>query len=114
MKLLLKTLCIIVLIAACKKNNKNSLPPDDENYTTDTSYRITLSKGINLSNWFNYYSHVIKYSNRFTYAHFTLLKQLGFTYVRIPIGQYVLFYHEDPSQLKPGKLQYVHAAGQNA
>ena len=114
MKLLLKSLCIIVLLAACKKDNKNALPPDDENYTTDTSYRTPLSKGINLSNWFNDYSDASQYSNRFTDAHFALLKQLGFTYVRIPVGQYILFNHENPSQLNPVNLQYVDAAVQNA
>jgi endoglucanase len=114
----LKTLYVIfilVLFYACNKNNNNnSLPPDKENYTTDTSYRTPLSKGINLSNWFNDYSDASQFSNRFTDAHFALLKQLGFTYVRIPIGQYILFNHEKPSELNPVNLQYVEAAVQKA
>jgi endoglucanase len=115
MKFLLTVLCIIVTLAACRKNNNsNSLPPDDENYTTDTSYRTPLSKGINLSNWFNDYSDASQYSNRFTDAHFIMLKQLGFTYVRVPIGQFILFNHENPSQLNPVNLQYVESAVQKA
>jgi endoglucanase len=114
----LKTLYVIfilVLFYACNKNNNNnSLPPDKENYTTDTSYRTPLSKGINLSNWFNDYSDASQFSNRFTDAHFALLKQLGFTYVRIPIGQYILFNHEKPSELNPVNQQYVEAAVQKA
>lgn len=114
MRLLLYSLCLILYIASCKKEKNNALPPDDENYTTDTSYRTPLSKGINLSNWFNDYSDVTQFSNRFTDAHFTLLKQLGFTYVRIPIGQNVLFNRQQPSELNPVNLQYVDAAVQNA
>jgi len=114
MKLLLKSLCLIVLLAACRKDKNNSLPQDNENYKTDTSYRTPLSKGINLSKWFNDYSDAAQFSNRFTDAHFALLKQLGFTYVRIPIGQYILFDHENPSQLNPVNLQYVDAAVQKA
>ena len=114
MKRLLLLLFIVSLLAACRKNNNNLLPPDKENYTTDTSYRTPLSKGINLSNWFNDYSDASQYSNRFTNAHFVLLKQLGFTYVRIPVGQFILFNHENPSQLNPVNLQYVEAAVQKA
>jgi len=114
MKRLLLLLFIVSLLAACRKNNNNSLPPDKENYTTDTSYRTPLSKGINLSNWFNDYSDASQYSNRFTDAHFVLLKQLGFTYVRIPVGQFIMFNHENPSQLNPVNLQYVEAAVQKA
>ena len=114
MKWLVKLLCLILFIVSCKKDNNNSLPPDKEDYTTDSSYRIPLSKGINLSNWFNDYSDASQYSGRFTDAHFILLKQLGFTYVRIPIGQFILFNHENPSQLNPVNLQYVESAVQKA
>jgi endoglucanase len=113
---LLFSFSLILLFAACRKNNDNdiSLPPDKENYVTDTSYRAPLSKGINLSNWFNDYSAHNQFSNRFTDAHFTLLKQLGFTYVRIPIGQYILFNREKPAELNPVNLQYVESAVQKA
>jgi endoglucanase len=111
---LLFSFCIVLLFSNCRKNNITPLPPDKENYTTDTSYRTPLSKGINLSNWFNDYSDHSQFSNRFTDAHFTLLKQLGFTYVRIPVGQYVLFNREKPSELNPVNLQYVESAVQKA
>jgi aryl-phospho-beta-D-glucosidase BglC (GH1 family) len=100
-------------VFACKKNDGNSGTPNDK-YTTDSSYRVPLSKGINLSNWFNDYSDPAQFDDRFTDAHFGLLKQLGFTYVRIPIGQSILFSHSTPSQLNPVNLQYVESAVQKA
>lgn len=109
--------CFGLLFSECKKDHQ---PTDDfeaednPNYTTDTSYKTPLSKGINLSNWFNDFSDPSQFSNRFTDAHFTLLKQLGFTYVRIPIGQFILFQQNNPDVLNPTNLQYVEAAVQNA
>jgi aryl-phospho-beta-D-glucosidase BglC (GH1 family) len=106
-------ICFAVLFASCKKDSKPSNDPGD-NYHTDTSYRTPLSKGVNLSNWFNDYSDPSQFSNRFTDAHFALLKQSGFTYVRIPIGQFILYSQVNPSNLNPVNLQYVDAAVQKA
>jgi aryl-phospho-beta-D-glucosidase BglC (GH1 family) len=106
-------LALCCLLIACKKDNSTKTPTNT-NYTTDSSFKIPLSKGINLSNWFNDYSDPSQFSDRFTDAHFALLKQLGFTYVRIPIGQYILFNHSAPSQLNPVNLAYVESAVQHA
>lgn len=105
----LLSLCIL----ACKKNSSGDNDPGD-NYKTDTSYRTPLSKGINLSNWFNDYSDPSQFNTRFTDEHFALLKQLGFTYVRIPVGQFILYSQHNPSQLNPVNIQYVEAAVQKA
>lgn len=106
--------CICCLLFfACKKNDSNGGLANN-NFTTDSSYRIPLSKGINLSNWFNDFSDPAQFPDRFTDAHFTLLKQLGFTYVRIPIGQYILFNHLTPSELNATNLPYVESAVQKA
>jgi len=43
-----------------------------------------------------------------------LLKQLGFTYVRIPVGQFVLYNRLTPSTLNAVNLQYVESAVQLA
>ncbi|MBL7698035.1 MAG: cellulase family glycosylhydrolase [Chitinophagaceae bacterium] len=104
---------VIICLISCKKNNSADNDPGD-NYKTDTGYRAPLSKGINLSNWFNDYSDHGQFSNRFTDEHFALLKQLGFTYVRIPIGQYILYNEGNPSQLNAANLQYVDKAVENA
>jgi endoglucanase len=105
--------CSITVVAlACKKTSDKA--PEVTEATTDSAYRAPLSKGINLSNWFNDYSDPAQYANRFTDAHFALLKQLGFTYVRIPVGQAILFQTADPSVLKPYNLSYVDAAVQKA
>jgi aryl-phospho-beta-D-glucosidase BglC (GH1 family) len=109
--------CFGLLFSKCKKDHAptDDFDADDNpNYTTDTSYRTPLSKGINLSNWFNDFSEPSQFSNRFTDAHFELLRQLGFTYVRIPIGQFILFQRNDPDVLNPVNLQYVEAAVQKA
>lgn len=103
----------IVFFTSCKKNNDPS-PPERVERTTDSSFRVPLSKGINLSNWFNDYSDPQQYATRFTDAHFALLKAKGFTYVRIPIGQNILFQQGNPSQLKPSNLVHVESAVQKA
>ena len=102
-----------ILIFSCRKNNSTSNDPGD-NYKTDTSYKYPLSKGVNLSNWFNDFSDRTQYSTRFTDEHFALLKQLGFTYVRIPIGQFILFNRDNPSELKEPNLQHVESAVKKA
>ncbi|HUQ67012.1 MAG TPA: cellulase family glycosylhydrolase [Flavitalea sp.] len=107
-------LCFTSLLHfACKKNDTPSNDPGD-NYHTDTSYKYPLSKGINLSNWFNDFSDPAQFPNRFTNEHFSLLKQLGFTYVRIPIGQFILFNQNNPAELKAANLSYVESAVQKA
>lgn len=104
--------CGILTITSCKKNNSTNDPGD--NYTTDPSYKTPLSKGVNLSNWFNDYSNHAEFAERFTDKHFETLQQLGFTYVRIPIGETILFNEHNPSQLNAVNLQYVDAAVQRA
>jgi aryl-phospho-beta-D-glucosidase BglC (GH1 family) len=109
--------CISLFSLECKKSNGVVANPGgggNINYTTDTAYRTPLSRGINLSNWFNDYSDPSQFSNRFSDAHFALLKQLGFTYVRIPIGQFILFQQNNPSELNQVNLVYVESAVQKA
>ena len=106
--------CCISLFPACKKDDNTTSNDPGVNYRTDTSYRAPLSKGINLSNWFNDYSDASQFPNRFTDDHFALLKQLGFTYVRIPVGQYILFNRNNPSLLNPVNIVHVESAVQNA
>lgn len=98
--------CILLLVslfAFCKKKN-TPLPPPAVDITK------ILSRGINLSNWFNDYSDKGQYSNRFTAAQFSIIKQAGFTNVRLPIGHTILFQPANPSQLNAANLTYVDAA----
>jgi endoglucanase len=104
---------LLVLSSACNKK-ADPVEPASTDRTTDTAYRQPLARGINLSNWFNDYSDRSQYSNRFTDAHFETLKSRGFTYVRIPIGQDVLFEKNNPSVLNPANLIHVEAAVQKA
>ncbi len=95
--------CILVLlIGACGKKKPSSSIPDN-NFAAIK----TLAKGINLSNWFNDYSNPAEYSNRFTIATLQLIKQKGFTYVRIPIGDKILFDNNNPSILNSANLTLV-------
>jgi endoglucanase len=73
-----------------------------------------LSKGVNLSNWFNDYSDPGQYATRFTTASMQNIKALGFTYVRIPIGSTVLFNAASPSVLNTANLSKVDAGVKNA
>lgn len=104
---------ILILCFACKKNSHPPAPEFIER-TTDSSYKAILAKGVNLSNWFNDYSDPAQYANRFTDAHFSVLKAKGFTYVRIPVGQNILFQPATPSVLKPGNLTLVESAVRRA
>jgi aryl-phospho-beta-D-glucosidase BglC (GH1 family) len=79
MKILLPALLVSVLIG-CKKNTPSNHPGNT------TTPREILSKGVNLSNWFNDYSDVSQFSNRFSLSTLQFIKSNGFTYVRIPIG----------------------------
>jgi endoglucanase len=72
-----------------------------------------LAKGINLSNWFNEYSSASEYANRFSTAQLSLIKNSGFTYVRLPIGVNILFNEANPSQLNQANLALVDQAINN-
>jgi aryl-phospho-beta-D-glucosidase BglC (GH1 family) len=99
------------MLFACKKTGTQTPDPVP---VLPLSAPAALAKGINLSNWFNDYSDVNQFGNRFTPAHFAKLKQSGFTYVRIPIGHTILFQENTPSVLNPVNLTYVDNAVQNA
>ncbi len=104
MKLQIITVVFFVLFLcafafSCKKNST----------TTDSagSYKTVLAKGINLSNWFNDYSDPGQYTNRFSVATLQLIKQKGFTYVRLPIGTTILFNEANPGVLNAANLSIV-------
>ena len=89
----------------CKKSASDPVvavqpPPDD-------AVRLSLSKGINLSNWFNDYSDPAQFGTRFSAADFQKIKALGFTHVRIPIGSTILYQESNPSQLNTRNLAFV-------
>ncbi len=97
---------LLILIAAfvslsCKKNKGATGEPLPD---------IQLSKGINLSNWFNDYSDASQYTTRFTNATLQLIKSSGFTYVRIPIGATILYNATTPEVLNSTNLAKVDAA----
>ena len=71
-----------------------------------------LAKGINLSNWFNDYSDPAQYTTRFGTAQLQLIKNSGFTYVRIPVGNTILFNPANPGVLQAANLARVDAAVQ--
>lgn len=102
--------CISCLIAC----NKETAPINQTGNPQVTSLDNVLAKGVNLSNWFNDYSDPNQFPNRFTSVHFQKLKQLGFTYVRIPVGSTILFQANSPSVLNPTNLSYVDAAVKKA
>jgi aryl-phospho-beta-D-glucosidase BglC (GH1 family) len=69
-----------------------------------------LLKGINLSNWFNDFSDPAQFGTRFTPLHFSTIKALGFTYVRLPVGITILFNPAQPAVLHPGNLPFIDSA----
>ncbi len=96
---------ILACFTSCKK--KPFVP-----VSNPSSFSFTipaLSKGINLSNWFNDYSDAAQFSTRFNSMSFQQIKTFGFTYVRIPIGNTILFNQSNPSQLNQLNLQKVDA-----
>jgi len=111
-----KNIIVAVLATAvffsCQKGvhipNEDERKPDSSN-NDSSSYvlPVQLSKGINLSNWFEDVSSPEQYNGLFTPDHFRTIKKLGFTYVRIPIGRTILFQPGDPSALNPSNLPYV-------
>lgn len=92
---------IVILLFACKKNKTT---------TPQVAIADPLSKGANLSNWFNDYSDPGQYANRFSISTLRLIQYSGFTYVRIPVGSTILFNVSNPSQLNTANLTYVDAA----
>ncbi len=91
----------MALLVACKKNTTT---------TITTVPADVLSKGVNLSNWFTDFADPAQYPNRFSLASLQLIKQSGFTYVRLPIGITTLFNEASPSVLSPVNLVFVDAA----
>lgn len=102
---------IILLFAEiffnCKKKKTQEVKTPTK---SDFSFTIpALSKGVNLSNWFNDYSDASQYNTRFTASSFQNIKSLGFTYVRIPVGNTILYNEANPSQLNTANLAKVDA-----
>ena len=100
-------LIIIILFIACRKHADT---PSAPNPAFDKGLPVQLKKGINLSNWFNDYSDPSQFATRFTAAHFAALKQLGFTYVRIPVGNTILFQPANPASLNAWNTGYIDSA----
>jgi endoglucanase len=99
-------LLFFTLSICCKKNtpvdpgNSPVAPPVITN-----GLPAVLQRGINLSNWFNDYSDPAEYTTRFTSASFQRIKTAGFTYVRIPIGNTILYNSNGPAILNTTNLQ---------
>jgi endoglucanase len=108
MKRLLVVLFTCILLNSCKKTKQNdggSTPVPLPVVTNGLP--LTLQRGVNLSNWFNDYSDPAQYTSRFTGTSFQKIKSLGFTYVRIPIGNTILYNSANPAQLNTTHLQKV-------
>jgi endoglucanase len=107
---LLIAVVIGVSTISCSKSSSgggSTTPP------TDNTPLATLAKGVNLSNWFNDYSDPAQYATRFSLATLQLIKQKGFTYVRLPIGATILFDVNNPGTLKAANLAVVDNAVKN-
>ncbi|MFY8004728.1 MAG: glycoside hydrolase family 5 protein [Chitinophagaceae bacterium] len=106
---------LAILLVACKKYNPNiqlnNAPRADSLLNGTPGF---LSRGINLSNWFNDYSDSKQYGTRFNSAHFSTIRSWKINNVRIPIGVTVLFQPNNPSQLNPTNLPWVEAAVKRA
>ena len=102
MKNIIATILLLVVLCSCKKNNSTAAV---NNPVTDPVKN--LAKGVNLSNWFNDYSDPGQYGTRFTLPAMQKIKSLGFTYIRLPIGNTILFNAANPSTLNPVNLTYV-------
>jgi aryl-phospho-beta-D-glucosidase BglC (GH1 family) len=105
-------LFIAGIFFCCKKKKQEVQQPSTA--STFQFFVPVLSKGINLSNWFNDYSDPLQYSTRFTAAAMQNIKSLGFTYVRMPIGNTILFDAANPSQLNSANLSKVDAGVKSA
>jgi endoglucanase len=71
-----------------------------------------MARGVNLTNWFNDFSNPAEFSNRFGTAHFQMIKQAGFTYVRLPIGPNVIMEGGNSPVLQPTNLSHIDNAVQ--
>jgi len=106
---------ILAIFYSCQKKigNPTEVQNHPETLNDDSTSHVLpaqLLKGINLSNWFEDMSGSTQYGSLFTPVHFSTIKKLGFTYVRIPVGRSVLFQPADPSVLNPSNLPYVENA----
>lgn len=105
----MKKLFLLLLAAAgfisCNKTATDPVAPETK--------KSVLSRGINLSNWFNDYSDAAQFTNRFSLSALQLIKQKGFTYVRIPVGSTILFNENNPGVLNTANLTAVDNALQN-
>ena len=106
----MKTILSILLICLCIGCQKKTSGPGSE---PPRASGDILSRGVNLSNWFNDYSDPAQFGNRFSLSKLQLIKTSGFTYVRIPIGATILFNAAQPDQLNSSNLMYVDAAIDN-
>ncbi|GAB4156749.1 MAG: hypothetical protein Fur0046_36690 [Cyanobacteria bacterium J069] len=67
-----------------------------------------LARGVNLANWFWYPDR--SNPNPYTKKDFALMKQMGFTYVRIPIDFSALYSDSAPNRLNPKALTRLNRA----
>jgi aryl-phospho-beta-D-glucosidase BglC (GH1 family) len=109
---------LLISNMACHKKSFGTViepePDDTTTYQFEPGLPPQLLKGINLSNWFNDYSDPAQYRTRFTPAHFDAVKALGFTYVRLPVGNTILFNPAQPATLNATNLPFVDSAVKRA
>ena len=103
----MKTILSALLICLCIGCKKNTTTPGTNSAVFSGDI---LSKGVNLSNWFNDYSEPGQFGSRFSLSKLQFIKNHGFTYVRIPIGVTILFNSAQPGELNSTNLTYVDAA----
>jgi endoglucanase len=111
---MLKPVFIFPLLCLVLNTNCKSKTENDPQAVDSTAYQKSLAKGANLENWFNDYSDKSQFAMRFTAKEFQQIKNLGFTYVRLPMGSTVFYQENNPSQLNPQTVQYLDAAVKNA
>lgn len=104
-RILLHAMFILGLSQLSCKKSEGPLPEG-----TAIDPKTLFARGINLSNWFNDYSDAAQFGTRFNASHFTQIKQLGFTFVRLPIGNTVLYDPTSPGTLKSSQLAWVDSA----